>query len=39
MKIDRYTTSEQFLAWLAVESDEEDNIDILMNDSDTKFIM
>ena len=39
MKIDRYTTNEQFLAWLAVEGDEEDNIDILMNDSDTKFIM
>ena len=34
------TTSEQVLVLLdAVESDEEDEIDNLMNDSDTKFIM
>ena len=38
--IDRDTTSEQVLVLLdAVESDEEDEIDNLMNDSDTKFIM
>ena len=40
VKIDRDTTSEQVLALLdAVESDEEDKTDNLMNDSDTEFIM
>ena len=40
MWIDRDTTSEQVPVLLdAVESDEEDEIDNLMNDSDTKFIM
>ena len=40
MEIDRGTASEQVLALLdAVESDEEDKIDNLMNDSDTEFIM
>ena len=40
VKIDRNTRSEQALALLdAVESDEEDKIDKLMNDSDTECIM
>ena len=40
MWIDRDKTSEQVLVLLdAVESDEEDEIDNLMSDSDTKFIM
>ena len=40
VKIDRDTTSEQVLALLdADESDEEEKIDKLMNDSDTEFIM
>ena len=40
VEIDRGTASEQVLALLdAVESDEEDKIDNLMNDSDTEFIM
>ena len=40
MKIDRDSTSEQVLALLdAIESDEEDKTDHLMNDFDTKFIV
>ena len=40
VEIDRDITSEQVLALLdAVESDEENNIDNLVNDSGTKFIM
>ena len=40
VKIDRDTACEQVLAFLdAVESDEEDKIDNLMNYSDTEFIM
>ena len=40
VKIDRDTTSEQVLALLdAVEGDQEDKIDNLMNDSDTVFIV
>ena len=40
VEIDRGTASEQVLALLnAVESNEEDKIDNLMNDSDTEFIM
>ena len=40
VNINSDTTSERVLALLdAVESDEEDKIDNLMNDSDTKFIM
>ena len=40
MKIDRDSTSEQVLTLLdAIESDEEDKTDHLMNDFDTKFIV
>ena len=40
MKIDRDSTSEQVLTLLdAIESDEENKTDHLMNDSDTKFIV
>lgn len=39
VKIDRNTTSDQVFALLdAVESDEEDDIENLMNDSDTEFV-
>ena len=40
VKIDRDTTSEQILALLdVVQSDKEDKIDNLMNNSDTEFII